>query len=381
MKLALVSAAYLAAENRKNIAALARHAEIRVISPDRPLYGVFSAAIDTPAASEGGASYSLYPLQRLAGPLLRLDSPDLGLAGFAPDIVQVEHDPWTALFRQAARARRRHAPGARLIALAKKNTYRRYPGIAGQMKDLLARRGVAKLDHVLAASHMTAALYREIFGIAEERVSVVHHMGVDTELFAPAGPAAADTGSAMFTIGYCGRLEPHKGIEDLLAAVTRLRGSRPIRLRLLGEGSLAAPLAARAREEARNGAWMEVSPTVPHSEVAPFLQELDLFCLPARVLPDHEEHDAHALMEAMACGIACIGARSGIIPELLDNGTGFLVPPSDTNALAEAIACLADDMPRRTALGHAARRIAVAEFSLDAVARRRMEIYRHVLET
>lgn len=376
MKLAIVSAAYLAAENRKNIAALARHAEVRVISPDRPLYGVFSAAIDAPAASEGGATYALYPLQRLAGPLLRLDSPDLGLAGFAPDIVQVEHDPWTALFRQAARARRRHAPGARLVALAKKNTYRRYPGIAGHMKDLLARRGIAELDHVLAASHMTAALYREVFRVAGERVSVIHHMGVDTNLFAPAEPAAGNTESDMFTIGYCGRLEPHKGLEDLLVAVTRLRESRPIRLRLLGEGSLAAALAARARTER----WLEVSPTVPHAEVAPFLQGLDLFCLPARVLPDHQEHDAHALMEAMACGIACIGARSGIIPELLDDETGLLVPPAEPSALAEAIASLADDTPRRAALGHAARRAAVAGFSLDAVARRRMEIYRYVLE-
>ena len=150
----------------------------------------------------------------------------------------------------------------------------------------------------------------------------------------------------------------------------------PVRLRLLGEGSLAAPLAAQARTER----WLEVSPTVPHAEVAPFLQGLDLFCLPARVLPDHEEHDAHALMEAMACGIDCIGARSGIIPELLDDGTGLVVPPSEPSALAEAIADLADDRPRRIALGQAARRAGVAEFSLDAVARRRMEIYRHVLE-
>ncbi|MBT6118266.1 MAG: glycosyltransferase, partial [Rhodospirillaceae bacterium] len=100
---------------------------------------------------------------------------------------------------------------------------------------------------------------------------------------------------------------------------------------------LAAPLAARAREEN----WLDVAPTVPHAAVAPFLRGLDLFCLPAHVLPDHEEHDAHALMEAMACGIACIGTRSGIIPELLDGKTGLLVPPADPPALAEAIAACA----------------------------------------
>ncbi|MBT6117921.1 MAG: hypothetical protein HOH66_08635, partial [Rhodospirillaceae bacterium] len=235
MRVAIVSSAYLAAENRKNIDALARHAEIRVISPDRPLYGVFSAAIDLPDASDAG-TYALYPLQRFGGPFHRLRSADLGLAGFAPDIVQVEHDPWTALFRQAARARRRHAPQARLLVLAKKNTYRRYPGLAGCMKDILARRGVAQLDHVLAASRMTAALYERNFSVARDRVSVVHHLGVDTELFAPGGPSAGPDAAEIFTVGYCGRLEPHKGLEDLVVAVAGLRADRPIRLRLLGEG-------------------------------------------------------------------------------------------------------------------------------------------------
>lgn len=373
MRIAIVSAAYLAAENRKNIAALARHAVVRVISPDRPLYGVFAAAIEPPAREEAEC-YALYPLQRMGGPLHRLRSADLGLAAFAPDIVQIEHDPWSALFWQAARACRRHAPGARLLALAKKNTYRRYPGVAGRLKDALGRRGIARLDHVLAASHMTAALYESVFGVARDRISVVHHLGVDTALFAPAARGARPGGATA--IGYCGRLEPHKGIEDLVAAVDRLRTQTPVGLRLLGEGSLAAPLAARAREED----WLEVSPTVPHAAVSPFLRGLDLFCLPARVLADHQEHDAHALMEAMACGLACIGTRSGIIPELLDGTTGLLVPPQDPAALAEAIAALAGDPPRRAALGSAARQAAVAGFRLEAVARRRMEIYRHVLE-
>ena len=71
--------------------------------------------------------------------------------------VHVEHDPWAAVFWQAALCRARYAPAARMVVTAKKNTYRRYRGPAGWLKDRLARRGLARVDHVIAASGMTAA--------------------------------------------------------------------------------------------------------------------------------------------------------------------------------------------------------------------------------
>jgi glycosyltransferase involved in cell wall biosynthesis len=70
--------------------------------------------------------------------------------------------------------------------------------------------------------------------------------------------------------------------------------------------------------------------TVPHGEVALFLQALDIFVLPTVAITPRLstlELDAHALQEAMACGVACIGSESGPIPEILQ-GAGILVPPS-----------------------------------------------------
>jgi glycosyltransferase involved in cell wall biosynthesis len=63
-----------------------------------------------------------------------------------------------------------------------------------------------------------------------------------------------------------------------------------------------------------------------------------------------------SLMEAMASGIPCISTRITGIPELIRDGEdGLLVTPSDTDALAEAIARLIDDAPLRQRLAQNGR--------------------------
>ena len=374
MRIAVVSPTYLAAENRKNVAELARHATVRVVSPDAGLHQVFSDLIEAPRG-EDARDFALYPPRRLAGSIYLLRSRDLGFAAFAPDIVHVEHDPWSAIFWQAAFCRARYAPAARMVVTAKKNTYRRYPGPAGRLKDRLARRGLARVDHVIAASGMTADLFRRAFAVPAARITVIHHLGVDTAVFAPAGGREGRAGRVR--VGYCGRLEAHKGLADLVEATGRARAATgiDITLSLLGEGSLEAVLAAEAvRHE-----WVEVLPTVAQAAVAEFLRGLDIFVLPARVLPDHQEHDAHALLEALACGVASIGTRSGIIPEVLGDGTGLLAAPGEPRSIADALATLAADPARRAGLGRRGREKALRDFSLAAVSERKIEVYEHVL--
>jgi glycosyltransferase involved in cell wall biosynthesis len=61
-------------------------------------------------------------------------------------------------------------------------------------------------------------------------------------------------------------------------------------------------------------------------------------------------------MEAMACGIPCVTTRITGIPELIRSGKdGLLVTPSDSQALAAALARLMDDTELRTRLAHNGR--------------------------
>lgn len=119
---------------------------------------------------------------------------------------------------------------------------------------------------------------------------------------------------------------------------------------------------------------------VPHDEVPGFLRELDVFVLPSRVSEAHEEHDAHALLEAMAVGLPCVGTRSGITPEVIGEGNGVLAEANSVEALERALAELIVDPEQRRALAERARRKAIASFSPEALAERKSVIYEEILD-
>jgi len=86
-------------------------------------------------------------------------------------------------------------------------------------------------------------------------------------------------------------------------------------------------------------------------------------------------------LEAMACGTAVVGSRTGGIPEVVADGvTGLLVEPDDPSALASALNALLADPGRAAAMGQAGRDRAVAEFGWDTVAAQTATLYAKVLQ-
>jgi glycosyltransferase involved in cell wall biosynthesis len=114
-------------------------------------------------------------------------------------------------------------------------------------------------------------------------------------------------------------------------------------------------------------------------EVAAFLRTLDLFVLPSRVRLDHEEHDAHALLQAAACGVPSIATASGINPEIVAAGVGLLVEPDDVDALAAAMQAIVTDSGLGRELAERSRRAAETHFAIEVVARARMNFYEGVI--
>jgi glycosyltransferase involved in cell wall biosynthesis len=64
--------------------------------------------------------------------------------------------------------------------------------------------------------------------------------------------------------------------------------------------------------------------------------------------------------------------------DVMTDETGVLVPPGDPDALADAVAALLEDEPRRERFGAAARRLAQERYSWDDIGRRLAEIYREL---
>jgi glycogen synthase len=99
------------------------------------------------------------------------------------------------------------------------------------------------------------------------------------------------------------------------------------------------------------------------------------------VLPSVNENCPLALIEAMGAGLACVGSGIGGVPELLGDGSGLLVPPGDPEALAGAMAMLADDEALAPALGRAAAATARRHFSVSACADAHERLWSTLLPT
>ena len=106
------------------------------------------------------------------------------------------------------------------------------------------------------------------------------------------------------------------------------------------------------------------------SNVVPWLQAFDLFCLPSYA----NEGVPQALMQAMACGLPVVTTPVGSIAEIVQDGdTGLLVEPENPVALRAAIERLLADAPLRARLGARAREAALQRFGEDQMVQRMLD--------
>ena len=174
--------------------------------------------------------------------------------------------------------------------------------------------------------------------------SVIDYNGIDHEKFRP-----RDRTEACRQLGldperrrilYVGNLLPVKGPAVLAHAAEQLQDIDVI---FVGSGpeKITAGQCVGAR---------------PHEEIPSWMNASDVLCLPSL-----NEGLPNVALEAMACGLPVVASRVGGVPEIVQEGVnGFLVPPSDPNALAEAL--------RRalaTKWNHEAVRASVSQFDWD----------------
>jgi glycosyltransferase involved in cell wall biosynthesis/SAM-dependent methyltransferase len=188
--------------------------------------------------------------------------------------------------------------------------------------------------------------------------------GVDTARFAPA-PMPADARVVL----YVGRLSVEKNVERLLEALALL--APPARLVVVGDGPLRGTLEARARAL---GVRAEFTGVLPNAALPERVRAAGVF-----VLPSLTEGHPKALLEAMASGVACAASARGGIPTLLEDGvSGLLFDPERPADIARAIGRLLDDRALAARLGAAARRRAVADFDIDGLLTREVDVVRAV---
>jgi glycosyltransferase involved in cell wall biosynthesis len=219
----------------------------------------------------------------------------------------------------------------------------------------------------------------EKFGVRPERLVVQHN---SIRPFAPVSHGETEElKSALripenaITLISVGRLSKEKGHIDLIDAMAKVRadfkGSRPLRLVIVGDGPEGSAIEKRIRELSLNDIVISAG---FQSNVAPYYQIADV-----AVLPSHSEGSPYALLEAMAAGVPIVATAVGGVPEIATNGENAVLVNRESPAqLAAGILELISNEQLRQRLSSGGKD-RVRLYDPETYRRSMVELYRRVL--
>ena len=255
------------------------------------------------------------------------------------------------------------------------------PAVVSRRVDNAEMRLMAALRYrpfrkIIAISETIARVLRE-HDVDDDRIVVIRS-AVDTEQLARKSDcskvrAEFAVPEEACVVAAAGQLIPRKGHRYLLQVVADLRHRYPLlRLVIFGEGYLNNQLRAQA-------ASLGLGDIV---QFAGFRDDLDDFmgCIDIFAHPALAEGLGVATLKAAAAAVPVVGFAAGGLPEaVIDGETGLLVPPADTDALAQALASLIEDAEQRRALGAAGQDRMQKEFSIATMADKHVNLYETIL--
>jgi len=205
---------------------------------------------------------------------------------------------------------------------------------------------------------------------------VYHPVGIDRRIFARVPQPADDSGHDIGIITVA-RLVPEKAIHNGILAVSKLLRGRPdlrLRYEIVGGGPLYGELTELIGHLGLESIVRLHGP-LRQDAVFEILRRGHIF-----LLPSNDEITPVALMEAQAMGLPAIATTVGSTSEVvLDERSGFLVPPGDVDALAAKLRLLVEQPQLRAALGQYGSRHALARFDVNVLNDRLVRIYQRVL--
>ncbi|WP_434415984.1 glycosyltransferase [Nannocystis pusilla] len=209
----------------------------------------------------------------------------------------------------------------------------------------IEERVVGEADVIVAECPQDEVDLMTLYSADPEKLVMVP-CGFDPEEFWPGGRAEARAALGLADgdriILQLGRMVPRKGVDNVIRALARLPGELRARLVVVG-GESRRPDPALTPEIGR---LMAVARDEGVADRVTFVGsrgrgELRDYYVAADVFVSTPWYEPFGItpLEAMACGVPVIGANVGGIAHTVAHGeTGYLVPPSDPDALADKLA-------------------------------------------
>jgi glycosyltransferase involved in cell wall biosynthesis len=202
---------------------------------------------------------------------------------------------------------------------------------------------------------------------------LIRGSGVDLDAY-PLYPFPPPAPEMIFV--FSGRMIGIKGLETLQQAFALLETECPqARLWLCGQPDPANP---GSWDEARLAAWAQR----PNIEWHGHCRDMAAIWRQAHVAVQVSyggEGIPKSLLEAASCGRAIVASDvPGCREVVTDGDNGFMVPPRDARALADAVKALAADPARCAAMGARSRALVAADLSADSVSAQAEALYRRL---
>lgn len=174
-----------------------------------------------------------------------------------------------------------------------------------------------------------------------------------------------DNRRAELRFGYLGGLAPHKGVEDLLNALRKLKDEGFIKLLIAGRGVKKYEEALRKLTENLPVTFLGFVP--PET----LFNQIDVLVVPSR----WHEPFGRVVLEAFSFGVPVIASDHGGIPEVVEKGiTGWLYDPDDPESLKQALMNVFQKWDQLQEMRYQARRKAET-FSIDVHIRQYVNLY------
>ncbi|MFC1934365.1 glycosyltransferase [Chloroflexota bacterium] len=205
-----------------------------------------------------------------------------------------------------------------------------------------AERDLARnCHHIIASTEKEKEALIEHYGASTERISIVP-CGVNLELFQPMDKKIARQ-QLGFADGkiilFVGRIEPLKGIDQLLKAMPYLRNGGGPRLVIIGGDAYSQYEIERLQKLSRN-LHIQDSVTflglIKHEQMPYFYSAAN-----ACVVPSYYESFSLVALESLACGTPVVATDVGDLKSVIWQGeTGYVVMNNTPRYLADKIALL-----------------------------------------
>jgi len=237
------------------------------------------------------------------------------------------------------------------------------------LKKLIKQNCVKKTAQTITISSLNFRLLGEYYGVSEKRLNLVTN-GIEVDTFLDnIEKAELPVEKGKIIVTSIGELHHRKGHKYLLEAFRKLRIESPnVHLVLVGTG----PSEYEYKEEfsdLNNVTFLGWRDDIPQ-----ILKASDIF-----ILPSLREAFGLVILEAMASGVVVIATNSGGATDIIKDGiTGYIIPPSNSDRIVEAIFEIIRNPDKKRQMEIAAIDSVRKNFTAEIMAKKTIDVYNQI---